>query len=72
VLANCIAPGFIETELTRQNMTAAELKQLCSQLPAGRLGRPDEVAALAVWLAGPENTYVTGQNILIDGGFTSV
>jgi 3-oxoacyl-[acyl-carrier protein] reductase len=41
-----------------------------AEIPAGRLGRPEEIAALVIWLAGPENTYISGQNIAIDGGFT--
>jgi NAD(P)-dependent dehydrogenase (short-subunit alcohol dehydrogenase family) len=40
------------------------------EIPLGRFAQPSEVAALVSWLAGPENSYVTGQNILIDGGLT--
>ncbi len=72
VLANCVAPGFIDTELTREVLGEAGMRELARQVPAGRLGRPEEVAALAAWLVGPENTYVSGQNIVIDGGFTRV
>lgn len=72
VLANCVAPGFIATELTRSNMSDADIAAVSAQVPVGRLGQPEEVAALVAWLAGPENTYVTGQNILCDGGFTGV
>jgi len=48
------------------------MKALVSRVPVGRLGTPDEVAALVAWLAGPENTFVSGQNVVIDGGFTRV
>ncbi len=72
VLANCVAPGFIDTELTRTVLCEAGIKALSEQVPVRRLGQPEEVAGLVCWLASPENTYVSGQNIAIDGGFTRV
>lgn len=70
VLINAISPGFIDTELTRRTVSADQLEKLIADVPAGRLGQPDEIAAFVAWLAGPENTYISGQNIAIDGGFT--
>lgn len=72
ILANCVAPGFIDTELTRQVLGEDGIKELTAQVPARRLGRPEEIAAFVAWLAGPENTYISGQNLVIDGGFTRV
>lgn len=72
VLANCVAPGVIDTELTRRVLGDAGVAALVARIPIGRLGTPQEIAALVAWLAGPENTYITGQNIAIDGGFTRV
>lgn len=72
VLANCVAPGFIDTELTRRVLGDAGIAELTAQVPVRRLGRPEEIAAFVAWLAGPENTYLSGQNICIDGGFTRV
>lgn len=72
ILANCVAPGFIDTELTRRVLGEAGMAELAGRVPARRLGRPEEVAAFVAWLAGPENTYLSGQNIAIDGGFTRV
>ncbi|MCP5367799.1 MAG: SDR family oxidoreductase [Hyphomicrobiales bacterium] len=72
VLANCVAPGFIDTELTRRVLGEAGIAELTARVPARRLGRPEEIAAFVAWLAGPENTFITGQNIAIDGGFTRV
>jgi 3-oxoacyl-[acyl-carrier protein] reductase len=72
ILANCVSPGVIDTELTRSVLGEFGMKDLVSRVPAGRLGTPDEVAALVAWLAGPENTFVSGQNVVIDGGFTRV
>jgi 3-oxoacyl-[acyl-carrier protein] reductase len=70
ILANCVAPGFTDTELTRKILSGAQIAELVLNVPAGRLARVEEIARSVVWLAGPENTYLTGQNIAIDGGFT--
>ncbi len=70
VLVNSVAPGFIYTEAAAEAYTDAELEAVSREIPLGRLGRPDEVAALVSWLVSEENTYLTGQNILIDGGLT--
>jgi 3-oxoacyl-[acyl-carrier protein] reductase len=72
VLANCVAPGVIDTELTRRVLGDDGIRQLCDSIPAKRMGRPEEIAAFVTWLCGPENTYISGQNIAIDGGFTRV
>jgi NAD(P)-dependent dehydrogenase (short-subunit alcohol dehydrogenase family) len=70
VQANCVSPGFIDTELTRTVLGEDGIAELTAQVPARRLGAPAEVAALVAWLVGPENTYVSGQNVVIDGGFS--
>ena len=72
ILANCVSPGPIETEMTRANLNETMLSDLLKAVPAGRLGRPEEVAALIAWLVSSENTFVAGQNIAIDGGMTRV
>jgi NAD(P)-dependent dehydrogenase (short-subunit alcohol dehydrogenase family) len=72
ILANCVAPGFIDTELTRSVLGKEGIADLVSRIPAKRLGKTEEVAALTAWLVGPENTYISGQNIIIDGGFSRV
>ena len=72
ILANCVAPGVIDTQLTRTILGKKGIAALTARIPAGRLGKADEVAAFIAWLAGVENTYVSGQNIAIDGGFTRV
>ncbi len=70
ILANCVAPGFIDTELTRRVLGEEQILRLTGAVPARRLGKPEEIARLVAWLCSPENTYVTGQNIAIDGGFS--
>lgn len=72
ILANCVSPGFIDTELTQRMLGADGLAQVVQEIPLGRLGNVDEIATFVSWLAGPENTYISGQNIAIDGGFTRV
>jgi NAD(P)-dependent dehydrogenase (short-subunit alcohol dehydrogenase family) len=70
VLANCVSPGFVDTELTRSVLGENGIARLVADVPVGRLAQPQEIAALVVWLAGPENTFVSAQNIVIDGGFS--
>lgn len=72
IIANSIAPGIIDTELTRRVLGAAGIQSLVSSVPAHRLGQTDEIARLVLWLASEENTYLAGQNIAIDGGFSRV
>jgi len=72
IMANCIAPGFIDTSLTRRMLTSDQIQSLIAQVPARRLGEVDEIANLVIWLSSAQNTFVTGQNIAIDGGFTRV
>jgi 3-oxoacyl-[acyl-carrier protein] reductase len=72
VLANCVAPGFVDTELTRQILGETGIADLVARIPIKRLATADEIAAFVVWLAGPENTYISGQTLVIDGGFTNV
>lgn len=72
IIANSIAPGFIDTDLTHRMLGDAGIKALVSKVPANRLGQVDEIARLVLWLASEENTFIAGQNIAIDGGFTRV
>ncbi|HIF36240.1 MAG TPA: SDR family oxidoreductase, partial [Candidatus Thioglobus sp.] len=72
VLVNSVAPGFIDTELTRGILGIDGMKKLANQVPIQRVGTTEEVAKFVAWLAGPDNTYISGQNIAIDGGFTRV
>jgi NAD(P)-dependent dehydrogenase (short-subunit alcohol dehydrogenase family) len=72
VLVNCVAPGIIDSDMTRQVLGAQGIAELAAQIPLGRLGRPEEIAAFVAWLVSPENSYISGQNLAIDGGFTRV
>ena len=72
VLANCVAPGFIDTELTRHVLGEEGMRAMAGAVPVHRMGQTDEIARMVVWLCGEENTYLNGQNIAVDGGFTRV
>ncbi len=69
VLVNSVCPGFVDTDLTRQNNTPEEIGYLCSMVPLGRFAQPSEIAELVYFLGSDLNTYLTGQTIAIDGGF---
>ena len=69
ILTNTVSPGFIETELTLQNNTPEDILKILHNVPVSRLGKPREVARLVYQLT-VENTFISGQNIIIDGGFS--
>lgn len=70
VLANALAPGYVDTDLTRQNNTPEMLATIESSIPLRRLALAAELAKVAAFLVSEENTYLTGQTVLADGGFT--
>lgn len=72
ILVNCVSPGFIETELTKSTLGVEGMREMIKQVPIGRLGQPEEIAAFVSWLVSSENTYISGQNMVIDGGFVRV
>ena len=72
ILANCVAPGFIETDLMLAATDETERRRLAAQVPMRRLGKPEEIGTFVAWLCSDENTYISGQTLIIDGGFTRV
>jgi NAD(P)-dependent dehydrogenase (short-subunit alcohol dehydrogenase family) len=69
ILVNAVCPGFIETDLTRQNNTPAQIEVLRQQVPLKRLGAPEDVASIVFYLGSDQNTFITGQTVVADGGF---
>ncbi len=67
VTVNTIAPGFIETDMTRE-LSDEQAEALLQQIPSGRLGTPNDVAAAVVFLASEAAAYVTGETLNVNGG----
>ena len=70
VLVNSLAPGYVDTELTRKNNSPEALASIIRSIPLGRMADPKELARVAGFLVSEQNTYLTGQTIVVDGGFT--
>jgi tropinone reductase I len=71
IRVNAISPWYIETPLTEPVLSNPErLAKIIDRTPMGRVGKPEEVASLAAYLAMDKSSYITGQNIAVDGGFS--
>ena len=71
IRVNAIAPGLIQTRFARalwENETL--IKQVIQRTPLGRIGQPEEIAALALWLASDLSSFATGETFVVDGGLT--
>jgi 3-oxoacyl-[acyl-carrier protein] reductase len=67
ITVNCVAPGFIETDMTA-GLAPEQQKALLTQIPMGHLGKPADIAHAVVYLASPQASYVTGQELHVNGG----
>ena len=67
ITVNCVAPGFIETDMTA-GLTQEQQKMLLTQIPLGHLGKPQDVANVVSFVASPLASYITGQEIHVNGG----
>ncbi|TDK49827.1 3-oxoacyl-ACP reductase FabG [Antarcticimicrobium luteum] len=67
ITVNAVAPGFIATAMT-DKLTDEQKSKINAQIPAGRMGQPDEIAAAVLYLASPEAAYVTGATLHVNGG----
>jgi 3-oxoacyl-[acyl-carrier protein] reductase len=71
ITVNCVAPGFIETAMT-DALGDDQKERLLGQIPAGRLGQSDDIAAAVTYLASDEASYVTGQTLHVNGGMAMI
>ncbi len=71
ITANCVAPGFIETAMTA-DLPDAVKEKMVGNIPAGRMGTPDEIASAVAYLASGEASYVTGQTLHVNGGMAMI
>lgn len=67
ITVNCIAPGFIDTDMTRE-LGEQQVGALMQQIPLGRFGLPEDIAAAAAFLASPQAGYITGTTLHVNGG----
>ena len=72
ILVNCVSPGFVLTELTERILTEAEIKDLTARVPLGRMAVAEDISKAVIFLSSDLNTYITGQNIIVDGGYVNV
>lgn len=74
VRVNCVSPGMVETPATRADLLAAghPMRDIARAIPLGRVGRADEIARCALFLASDAASYVTGANLVVDGGWSAV
>ncbi len=72
ILINTVSPGFVLTDLTKSILSEKEIAELAEQVPIKRFASTGEVSRVVLFLASSLNTYITGQNIIVDGGYTNV
>jgi len=70
IIVNSVAPGYLRTEMSH-GLDEAQLGQIVRRTPAGRLGEPADIARVVQFLAAPENDYLTGKVVVVDGGLTA-
>lgn len=70
ILVNCVAPGYVMTDMTRKNLSEAEMADIRGNIPTGRFQTTEDIAHMAAFLCSGLNQSITGQLIAVDGGFT--
>jgi len=71
ILVNCVSPGFVVTDMTKKILTGPEIEKLAEKIPLGRMATPEDVTKVIIFLASDLNTYISAQNIIVDGGYVS-
>ena len=74
IRVNAINPGLIDTQIARDVVNGDEqaYEEIAKQVPAGRAGRPEEIASVVLWLCSPAASYVVGHALTVDGGMTVI
>lgn len=70
ILVNSVSPGFVDTELTKKVLGEEGMKEMAERIPLKKLAKVDDIVPMILFLCSEYNTYITGQNITVDGGFT--
>lgn len=70
ILVNAVSPGFVDTELTRRVLGAEGMAEMATRIPVKRLAQTGDIVPAVLFLSSKNNTYITGQNLIVDGGFT--
>ena len=70
ILVNSLSPGVINSKLTKKILGKKGIENIKKQIPLGRLANSEEITKLIIFLVSKENSYITGQNIIADGGYT--
>lgn len=70
ILVNCVAPGYVMTEMTRHNLSEKEISDIKKSIPTGRLQTVEEIADVVLFMCSDLNRSITGQLLTVDGGFT--
>jgi NAD(P)-dependent dehydrogenase (short-subunit alcohol dehydrogenase family) len=70
VTVNAVSPGYIATKMTTANNSKEKIEEIVAGIPVGRLGAPEDVAHIVCFLADPNSGYITGQNFIVDGGYS--
>lgn len=71
ILVNALSPGYVNTKMTRKNNSHEKIDLLTAKIPLKKLAEPEDIAKTAFYLCSENNTYISGQNIIVDGGFSA-
>jgi 3-oxoacyl-[acyl-carrier protein] reductase len=72
ILTNAVSPGFTLTDLTRLSLSKNEMRDLSNKIPTNRMAEPVEISRTIAFLGSNMNSYINGQNITVDGGYTAI
>ena len=70
ILVNAVSPGFVDTPLTRGILGKTGMQKIIKEIPIGKMAKPQDISSLIIFLSSNYNSYITGQNFIIDGGAT--